>query len=88
MVCDWIVTTQKIKKKQKKKRTWVSYNVLTSDVGSILKNKSCTKDDDSYMLGEEDETLEEYIKEEVLESEEDDDINNGGDIQDISSDDE
>ena len=37
----------------------VSSNVVTSDVDSILKNKSCTEDDDSLMLGEEDETLEE-----------------------------
>ena len=40
------------------------------------------------MLIEEDETLEEYIEEEIIKSNGDDDINDGGDIQDISSDDE
>ena len=29
----------------------VSSNVITSDVDSILKNKSCTEDDDFDMLG-------------------------------------
>ena len=69
------------------KLTWnqpnVSSNVVTSDVDSILKNKSHAKDDDSNMLGEEDETLEEYVEEEAFEFEKDDDINDGGDIQDI-----
>ena len=40
------------------------------------------------MLGEEDKTLEEYVEEEVMESDEDDDINDDGDIQDISCDNE
>ena len=40
------------------------------------------------MLGEEDETLKEYVEEEIVESDEDDDVNDGGDIQDISSNDE
>ena len=66
----------------------VSSNIVTSDVDSILKNKSHAEDGDSDMLGEEDETLEVYIEKEVFESEEDDDINDGGDIQDISNDDE
>ena len=47
--------------------TWnlpnVSSNVVTFDVDSILKNKSRAEDDDFYMLGEEDETLEEYVEE-------------------------
>ena len=42
--------------------TWnwpnVSFNVVTSDVESILKNTTHTEDDDFDMLGEEDETLE------------------------------
>ena len=33
-------------------------------------------------------TLEEYVEEKVVKSDEDDDINDGGDIKDISSDDE
>ena len=36
------------------------------------------------MLREEGETLEEYVEEDVVEFDEDDDINDGGDIQDIS----
>ena len=72
--------------------TWnrpnVSSNVVTSNVESILNNKSYAEDDEFDMLGEEDETLKEYIEEDVVETNEDDDINNGGDIQDISSDDE
>ena len=53
-----------------------------------MKNKSRTKDGDFDMLEEEDEILEEYIEEEVVESEEDDNLNDGGEIQYISSDDE
>ena len=66
----------------------VSSNVVTSDVDSILKNKSRVEDDVFDMQGEEDETLEEYVQEEVVKSEEDDAIYDGGDIQDISNDDE
>ena len=66
----------------------VSSNIATSDVQSILKNTTHAKDDDFDMLGEEDETLEEYIEEEVVEFNEGDNINEGGDIQDISSDNE
>ena len=40
------------------------------------------------MLGKCDETLEEYVEKDVIESDEDDDINDGGDIQHISGDDE
>ena len=69
------------------KRPNVSSNVVTYDVNSILKNKSHAEDDDFDMLGEEDKPSEEYVEKEVPKSEEDDDINNGGDIQDISSDD-
>ena len=49
---------------------------------------SHVEDNDVEMILEEDETLEEYIEEEFVESDEDDDIDDGGDIQDISSDDE
>ena len=70
--------------------TWnrpnVSSNVVTSNVESILNNKSCTEDDEFDMLGEDNETLEEYLEDDVVEFDEDDDINDGGDIQDISSD--
>ena len=66
----------------------ISSNVITSNVNSILKNKSRVEDDDFDILGEEDETLEEYVDEKVVESEEDDDINDSGDIQDISSNDD
>ena len=72
--------------------TWnqpnVSSNVVTYNVDSILKNVSHVEDNDVEMTLEEDETLEEYIEEEFVESDEDDDIDDGGDIQDISSDDE
>ena len=72
--------------------TWnqpnVSSNVVTFNVESILNNKSHSEDDEFDILDEEDETLEEYIEEDVIESDEDDDINDGGDIQDISSDEE
>ena len=40
------------------------------------------------MLGEEDETLKEYAEDHVVESDEDGDINDFGDIQNISSGDE
>ena len=66
----------------------VSSNIVISDVDSILKIKSQVEDDNSDMLEDEDETLEEYVEEEVIKFKEDDDINDGGDIQDISSDDE
>ena len=68
--------------------TWnwpnVSSNVITSDVESILKIKSRTKDDEFDILGEEDKTLEEYVEEVFVNSNKDD----SDDIQDISSDDE
>ena len=64
--------------------TWnlpnVSFNVVISDVESILKNKSCAEDDEFDMAQEEDEILEEYVEEEFVESNEDDDIDDGGDI--------
>ena len=50
-----------------------------------MKNRSHAEDDDFDMMGEEDGNLEEYVEEEVTEFEEDDDINDGGDIQDINS---
>ena len=71
--------------------TWnrhnVSSNIVTSNVESILKNATRTEDDDFDMVGEEDKTLEDYVEEDIVESDEDDDINEGGDIQEISSDD-
>ena len=72
--------------------TWnrlnVSSNIVTSNIESILNNKSRAEDDEFDMLGEEDETLKEYVEQYVMEYNEDDDINDGGDIQDISSDNE
>ena len=65
--------------------TWnrpnVSSNIVTSDVQSILKNTTRAEDDEFDMLGEEDKTLEEYIEEEVVKSDEDDDINDGGNFK-------
>ena len=52
-----------------------------------MKNKSCTEDDEVKMAREEDETLEDYVEEEFIKSDEDG-IDDGGDIQDISNDDE
>ena len=70
--------------------TWnlpnVSSNVVTFDVESILKHKSHAEDDEFDMAWEEDKTLEEYVEEEFVESDEDDDIDDCGDIQDLSSD--
>ena len=63
----------------------VASDVVTSDIDGILKDKSAV---DDFINDEDDETLEEYLEEEFVESKDDDDINDGGDIQDISSDDE
>ena len=64
---------------------YISSNVVTYDVESILNNKSRAEGDEFDILEEDNETLEEYVEEDVIESNEDDDINDGADIQDISS---
>ena len=60
-------------------------NVVTSDVDAIMKDESPVVDD--FINDEDDETLEEYVEEEVIESKYDDDINDDGDNQQCSSDD-
>ena len=66
----------------------VSSNVVIYDVESILKNMSGAEDDEVEMAREEDETLEEYVEGEFVGSDEDEDIDDDGDIQDINSDNE
>ena len=53
-----------------------------------MKNKSRAEDDEFEVAREEDEILEEYVEEEFVKSDEDNYIDDGGDIQNISSDDE
>ena len=56
-----------------------SSNVVTSDVDAIMKDKSPVVDD--FINDEADETLQEYVEEEIIKSEDDDDINDDGDNQ-------
>ena len=66
----------------------VSSNIIISDVESILKNKSLAEDDKFEKAREKDDILKEYVEEKFVKFDEDDDIDDGGDIQDIRSDDE
>lgn len=66
----------------------IKANTVMSDVDAYSRSKSPAEDEDDFIDDGDDKTMFDYIKDEPVDSEDDDNIESADDVVDISSDDE